>query len=239
MNRGWRYFDSRDLLVDHELQEVARVELPRPKGGLISTESAAKAALRAIGLARQRHAEEIAMAVAWSNLPIIEGVAEQLRASPLPVRLLPDQVIKSVVGRRGQGRMRPAITVQLQRAPLSRSERLVKRTFDVAISFLALLLLAPLFVVVAIAIKLDGPGPIIFRQRRTGFDGHPFTIYKFRTMNVIEDGEAVVQARRNDSSRDKGRRRASTLEHRRIAATLQRPDWRHVPGWAATACFGA
>lgn len=196
--QGLADLSSRDLLLDHELQEVARVELPRPKAGLISAESAAQAAQHAMGLARQRHAEEIAMAVAWSNLPIIEGVAEQLRASPLPVRLLPDQVIKSVVGRRGQARMRPAIAVQLQRAPLSRSERLVKRTFDVTISFLALLLLAPLLVVVAIAIKLDCPGPVIFRQRRTGFDGHPFTIYKFRTMNVIEDGDAIIQARRND-----------------------------------------
>ena len=51
----------------------------------------------------------------------------------------------------------------------------------------------------AIAIKLDSPGPVIFRQRRSGFNGREFQIMKFRTMSVLEDGEAVVQAKRNDN----------------------------------------
>ncbi len=51
----------------------------------------------------------------------------------------------------------------------------------------------------ALAIKCDSAGPIIFRQRRNGFNGQQFTIYKFRTMHVMEDGPEIVQARRNDS----------------------------------------
>ncbi len=58
--------------------------------------------------------------------------------------------------------------------------------------------LSPLLLIVAIAIKLDSKGPVLFRQQRTGFDGQKFPIYKFRSMSVMEDGPVVVQAARND-----------------------------------------
>lgn len=58
-----------------------------------------------------------------------------------------------------------------------------KLLFDRATAILALLVLAPLFAVVAILIKLDSPGPAVFRQQRVGFRGVPFTVYKFRTMH--------------------------------------------------------
>lgn len=57
-----------------------------------------------------------------------------------------------------------------------------KRLFDVIVSAAALLLLWPLFVVVAVAIRLDTPGPVFFRQERVGRFGVPFRIHKFRTM---------------------------------------------------------
>ena len=57
-----------------------------------------------------------------------------------------------------------------------------KRMFDIAASLAGLMLLAPLFVMVALWIKLDSPGPVLFRQQRVGRHGAPFSIYKFRTM---------------------------------------------------------
>lgn len=57
-----------------------------------------------------------------------------------------------------------------------------KRLFDLAAAGVALLLLAPLFVVLALLIKLDSPGPVFFRQERVGRGGRPFAIHKFRTM---------------------------------------------------------
>lgn len=66
-----------------------------------------------------------------------------------------------------------------------------KRLFDVTCSALGLLLLAPLLVVIAICIKLDSPGPALFRQTRVGRFGVPFTIHKFRTMRV-EPGAAIT-----------------------------------------------
>jgi lipopolysaccharide/colanic/teichoic acid biosynthesis glycosyltransferase len=59
---------------------------------------------------------------------------------------------------------------------------ILKRGLDVVGSALGLLLLAPLFAVTALAIKLDSPGPVFFRQRRVGLAGRPFVIFKFRSM---------------------------------------------------------
>jgi exopolysaccharide biosynthesis polyprenyl glycosylphosphotransferase len=73
------------------------------------------------------------------------------------------------------------------------------RTLDVAVACLALLVLAPLLVLVALAIRLDAPGPVLFRQTRTGLSGRVFRIYKFRTMRVLEDGPEVRQACRSDA----------------------------------------
>jgi exopolysaccharide biosynthesis polyprenyl glycosylphosphotransferase len=67
---------------------------------------------------------------------------------------------------------------------VSRSALLIKRAFDVVVSAGALLALAPLFPLVALAIKLDSRGPVLFRQRRAGLDGTPFRVYKLRTMTA-------------------------------------------------------
>lgn len=75
----------------------------------------------------------------------------------------------------------------------------LKRLIDIVGSLFGLIFLLPLFVLVATLICLESRGGPIFRQRRTGYGGAPFVIYKFRTMSVMEDGEAVVQAVRGDS----------------------------------------
>jgi lipopolysaccharide/colanic/teichoic acid biosynthesis glycosyltransferase len=59
---------------------------------------------------------------------------------------------------------------------------MVKRAFDLVVSLVALILLAPLFAMVALVVKLDSPGPVFFRQERVGRHGVPFRIHKFRTM---------------------------------------------------------
>lgn len=85
--------------------------------------------------------------------------------------------------------------------PVPPSERswILKRSFDLVAAVLGLILLAPLFLIVALLIKLDSPGPVFFRQRRYGKNNSIFRIYKFRTMTVAEDGDQVVQATRNDA----------------------------------------
>ena len=73
-----------------------------------------------------------------------------------------------------------------------------KRAFDIILSAGALLFFLPLLLTVAMLIRAESKGPALFRQRRTGLNGVIFTVFKFRTMTVTEDGEAVRQATQND-----------------------------------------
>jgi len=79
--------------------------------------------------------------------------------------------------------------IRLFREPLSSSARLLKRTCDIVISALAILLLFPLWLLIAILIKLDSRGPIFYTQERVGMDGRLFLVFKFRTMKAGADSE--------------------------------------------------
>lgn len=74
----------------------------------------------------------------------------------------------------------------------------LKRPIDILLASTILLLTSPIMIVVSALIKLTSPGPIFFKQRRHGHNGKEFVIYKFRTMNVMEDGHKVPQAQRDD-----------------------------------------
>jgi undecaprenyl-phosphate galactose phosphotransferase/putative colanic acid biosynthesis UDP-glucose lipid carrier transferase len=120
-----------------------------------------------------------------------------LRLLPLPVRLLPDRIVAEIL-KQPLVAGDTSLSVEIQRSPLTVTEQLQKRLCDVAVASVALLALAPLLIMTAVAIKLDSTGPVIFRQRRNGFNGRPFVIFKFRSMNVMEDGPDVEQATRAD-----------------------------------------
>lgn len=69
----------------------------------------------------------------------------------------------------------------------------VKRAFDVVASTIGLILLSPLFAVIALQVKLSSPGPVIYSQERIGMYGLPFRIYKFRTMVIDAEADGVPQ----------------------------------------------
>lgn len=89
-----------------------------------------------------------------------------------------------------------SITAEYQRGrfvrALSPVEAWLKRVFDILFASIALGLLFPVLIVIATAIKFDSPGPVLFRQQRKGFDGRSFSMLKFRTMSVLEDGRSVL-----------------------------------------------
>jgi Undecaprenyl-phosphate glucose phosphotransferase len=87
----------------------------------------------------------------------------------------------------------------LQRRPLDEWQTVTKRALDVTLSLLAFILFIPLFTLAAIAIKLESPGPILFRQPRRGFNNRPFMVFKFRSMYV---GSADALAWRQTSRGD-------------------------------------
>jgi putative colanic acid biosysnthesis UDP-glucose lipid carrier transferase len=74
----------------------------------------------------------------------------------------------------------------------------LKRAMDILVASGALLFFAPLLALVTVLIKLDSPGPVLFRQSRGGLNGQAFTIFKFRSMRCEENGPKVVQAKRDD-----------------------------------------
>ena len=76
---------------------------------------------------------------------------------------------------------------------------IAKRLIDIIISTIAIIMLLPVVALIIIAVKLTSPGPVIFKQRRYGLDGHQIAVYKFRSMTVTEDGEKVTQASKSDA----------------------------------------
>ncbi len=88
--------------------------------------------------------------------------------------------------------------IDLTSAELSRSARFVKRSLDLVLSVGALIVLAPAFAVVAVAIRVNSPGPIFFRQERLGARGEPFKIWKFRTMRADAESQRFEIAHLNE-----------------------------------------
>ena len=80
----------------------------------------------------------------------------------------------------------------------SRLSFALKRTFDFVFALLAITLFSPLLIVIAVAIRLTSPGPVFFCQKRTGYRGAEFTMFKFRTMRVNDQADTVA-ARPGDS----------------------------------------
>lgn len=82
--------------------------------------------------------------------------------------------------------------------PMSGFKRVIKRTFDIALSIFGLALTAVLFPILATIVKLSSRGPIFFRQERMGMDGKPFTLIKFRTMKINAESSGPVWAATDD-----------------------------------------
>jgi putative colanic acid biosynthesis UDP-glucose lipid carrier transferase len=74
-----------------------------------------------------------------------------------------------------------------------------KRLLDIVLAAVAILFCLPLFLLIPVAIMLESRGPVIFRQRRAGAGGELFSIYKFRSMHVLEDGAHIAQAVKGDA----------------------------------------
>jgi exopolysaccharide biosynthesis polyprenyl glycosylphosphotransferase len=88
--------------------------------------------------------------------------------------------------------------VRLFREPLSDAERFIKRVFDILIAAVLIIALSPLWLLIALFIKLDSKGAILFRQERVGMDGRRFLCYKFRTMRADADEELHREAYRKN-----------------------------------------
>ena len=152
---------------------------------------------QAIESLRGSDVEEIVISTDLDHWSEINGLLSELRVLPLPVNLVPVGPLSELF-KLSSHTIGDTVTIELQHGPWTLWQRFVKRAADIVLAAAALLAFFPLLLVAAIAIKIDSPGPIVFRQWRRGFNGRPFQILKLRTMSVQEDGDHIVPAERND-----------------------------------------
>jgi len=149
-------------------------------------------------LVRQHRIDLVYLALPMASQQRILDLLDALRDTTAAVYFVPDMFVTELI----QGRIdtvKGMPVVGVCDTPFGGVDGLVKRASDIVLSLAILALVAPLLAVLAAAVKLSSPGPAIFRQRRYGLDGREIVVYKFRTMRVAEDGEAIRQCGRGDA----------------------------------------
>jgi Undecaprenyl-phosphate glucose phosphotransferase len=152
---------------------------------------------RILAQAREMQLDDVLIIVPWSETETIDRLIDAFMRIPVTIHLGPERIFDRFdeirIAKSGG-----IASLQLGRPPLTAGEIMAKRLVDILLASVALVVLAPVLALVAAAIKIDSPGPVLFRQRRLGFNQRVFTIVKFRTMTVADDGDVVRQATRND-----------------------------------------
>jgi putative colanic acid biosynthesis UDP-glucose lipid carrier transferase len=149
---------------------------------------------------REEPIDEIVLALPWSESVRIKAILKDLRTLPTNVRLCPETVGFELPVH-GFATIAGIPMLGIFERPLAGWSVVAKAIEDRVIGALVLFLVLPLMGWIALAIKLTSPGPVLFGQRRYGFNNNEFVLYKFRTMvpDAILDGkESPLQATRND-----------------------------------------
>jgi len=151
----------------------------------------------AVEEARASLPDTVIVAVPWTHTDLIARVAGALMSVPVGISLQMDPDLVPL--HRGAAETAPLRTLQMVPRPMTAWEVGVKRIFDVFGAAVGLILLSPLFLLIAAAIRIEGPGPLLYRQARHGRNGVTFTIYKFRSMWPGADRGDFRQATPGDS----------------------------------------
>jgi Undecaprenyl-phosphate glucose phosphotransferase len=153
---------------------------------------------RVNALARRVTVDDILLCLPWSENERIRTFTEGLATIPAATHLAPDQhwnwTRHPILARVGTMH-----TIRLARAPLTLKDRVLKRAFDIVTASALLIAASPVLLLIALFIKLDSSGPVLFRQRRHGFNQSEFRVLKFRTMTTLDDGPVVRQATPGDA----------------------------------------
>ena len=184
-----------ETLAQHGLQPIQYFQLPANQS---SARRRKETIAQVISSVRGTHVEEIVVSANPEHWSDLNSLLLDLRVLPLPVNFVPVGPLADLF-RLSSHTIGDTVTIELQRAPRTLPEQFAKRFFDIIIAGTAVVLFLPLFLMTAAAIKLESPGPIIFQQRRRGFNGRIFKIYKFRTMSVQEDGAKIIPVQPNDT----------------------------------------
>lgn len=151
-----------------------------------------------IRAARAGEIDDIVIALPDAASCDLNALISRLSILPVSIAICPNEHWLNHTGGELM-RIGSAPLLNLYRRPLEGWGGFVKTLEDKILGSIAFLLAAPAILAIAAVIRLQGPGPVFFRQKRHGFNNEVFTIYKFRTMNVAEDGERVEQAKADDA----------------------------------------
>src|SRR6516162_2489234 len=146
---------------------------------------------------RGHHADDVLILGTQQNWPLAVRLATSLADLPIGVLIIPVDTMAVFAGAR-IAEFGNVTAMQISQPPLSVADLFVKRAFDILAATCGLLLLLPLFLMVSLAIKLDSPGPVFFRQRRHGYNNKTIRVFKFRSMTTLEDGCDFKQVVRHD-----------------------------------------
>lgn len=128
---------------------------------------------------------------------LVKTCVDSLSVLPVSIHLDTGPILDHVTSTEIE-RIGGIAAVMLARKPLDAWQSALKRVFDIVVSLTGLIALCPLFLIVAVLIKLDSRGPVLFLQRRRGYNHHEFRIFKFRSMTTLDDGDRIEQAKVGD-----------------------------------------
>jgi len=147
----------------------------------------------------QNNVEQVYITLPMTRGPRIMSMLEALHDSTASIYFVPDLLAFNVIQARFDS-LNGIPVVAVRETPFYGASWVLKRASDVGIVAVVLPLVLPVLLLVALAIRLDSRGPLIFKQKRYGLDGREILVYKFRSMRVTEDGkEKFTAATRTDS----------------------------------------
>lgn len=148
-------------------------------------------------LVKTQNIQLIYLSLPMASQPRILQLLDELKDTTASIYFVPDMFVTDLIqGQPGSVCGLPVISVC--ETPFKANNGMVKRASDILFSLLILAMIFPVLLIIAAAVKLGSPGPIIFKQRRYGLDGEEILVYKFRSMTVTEDGGTITQAQKND-----------------------------------------
>jgi Undecaprenyl-phosphate glucose phosphotransferase len=191
-----------DLVRTAGIRSVASLPFPHARDARAARESGdlvdTKIARQTIEFCRTAHPDDIVILASQADLSAAPELAHLLSELPVNVHIVPLGSV-NVFATSRIAELGSLKTLQVSRPPLSLFEQTIKRTFDIVVATTALVLLAPLFAIVATAIKLESRGNVFYWQKRHGYNNSTIHVVKFRTMFIAEDDERFVQAKPKDS----------------------------------------
>lgn len=139
---------------------------------------------------------QVVLAMEKSEKPLMESVINRLSEKDVEIKIHPD-TLDILSGSVKTNNVLGAVLIDLKTGLMPEWQQHIKRLVDVFAALMALILLSPLMLFIAIRVKLSSPGPVLFRQQRIGYKGRPFTMYKFRSM--VKDAEKSGPALSSDN----------------------------------------